>query len=274
MGRVTDSSDAVVVGVAVSATSETTGVVTPAKSNEQGNYEIRFLPPGQYKVSASMQGFKTWIQKNIELRVNDRIGLDIVLALGDVSENIVVSGETPLLQTATANTGQVIDNRRIADFPLMYGNATMLLFLAPGVNTGYPGGLSKQVASGQTAATTMVSFHGAPFGTTDFMLDGATNTQTTNADVGMAISINPPTDIVQEFKVEVAYDASVGHTSGTVVNHVTKSGTNGLHGTGYLFYRDPALNANSFFGNRSNQAKANLTFRRWGLSSGGPIVLP
>ncbi|MEN6607417.1 MAG: carboxypeptidase-like regulatory domain-containing protein, partial [Bryobacteraceae bacterium] len=75
VGRVTDSSDAVVVGVAVSATSETTGVVTPAKSNEQGNYEIRFLPPGQYKVSASMQGFKTWIQKNIELRVNDRIGL-------------------------------------------------------------------------------------------------------------------------------------------------------------------------------------------------------
>jgi len=273
VGRVTDSSGALVPGAAVSATNESTNVVTNAKSNDQGNYQILFLVPGTYKVSAVMTGFKTWIKENVQVRVNDRIGLDIELAGGAVSENVVVSAETPLLQTATANIGQVVDNRRISELPLAHGNASSLMMLTPGVNMTYPAGMKWQDPL-RTAQVTMMSFQGAPMGTTEFTMDGVPNVQTINADVGQALSNHPPADAIQEFKVETSFDASSGHTSGALVNTVIKSGTNDLHGTGYYFFRDPALNANTFFGNLAGQAKGAFTYKRWGLSGGGPLVVP
>jgi len=273
VGKVLDSSGAVVPGAEVSALNLSTNVKLQVQSNEQGNYQILFLIPGMYRVSASKPGFKTAVKDNIELRVNDRIGLDIVLEVGSISESVLVSAETPLLQTATASVGQVIDNRRISELPLAHGNASSLIMLTPGVNMSYPAGMKWQDPM-RVAQTTMLSVQGAPFGTTEFTMDGVPNTQTSNADRGQGISNQPPADAIQEFKVETSFDASVGHTSGTLINTVIKSGTNDLHGTGYFFLRDPSLNANSFFGNASRQPKGDFTYKRWGGSLGGPIILP
>ncbi|MCC7497835.1 MAG: TonB-dependent receptor [Bryobacterales bacterium] len=273
VGQIKDSSGALVSGAVVRAVNESTSVEVRTTSNDQGNYQLLFLIPGRYKISASLTGFKTWVKENVDVRVNDRIGLDIDLEVGQVAESLIVSAQTPLLQTATANTGQVVDNRRITELPLAHGNATSLMMLAPGVNMTYPAGMKWQDPL-RTAQTTMMSFQGAPMGTTEFTMDGVPNTQTSNADVGSAIANSPPADAIQEFKVETAYDASVGHTSGTLVNTVIKSGTNSLHGTGYYFFRDPALNANSFFANLANQKKGHFTYKRWGLSAGAPVYIP
>jgi hypothetical protein len=273
VGRVSDTSGAVVPGVALTATNVNTGISAPAKTNDQGNFQILFLNPGMYRVTAELKGFKRFERDNIEVRVNDRIGLDIEMQVGDVTQNVLVSAETPLLQTASANVGQVVDNRRIVELPLAHGNATSLIMLTPGVNMNYPAGMKYQDPM-RVAQTTMMAVNGAPWGTTEFTMDGIPNTQTSNADVGQGISNQPPADAIQEFKVETAFDASVGHTSGTVINAVIKSGTNQLHGSAYGFFRDPSLNANSFFGNRSAQPRGEFTYRRWGTSLGGPVYIP
>ncbi len=273
VGRISDSSGAVIPGVTVTATNVNTGVIATAGTNDQGSYQILFLIPGIYRVSAEIKGFKRFERDNVEVRVNDRIGLDIRMEVGDITQEVQVSAETPLLQTATANVGQVIDNRRIVELPLAHGNATSLIMLTPGVNMSYPAGMKYQDPM-RVAQTTMMAVNGAPYGSTEFTMDGVPNTQTSNADVGQGISNQPPADAIQEFKVETSFDASVGHTSGTLVNAVIKSGTNALHGSAYGFFRDPSLNANSFFGNRSGQARGDFTYKRWGASLGGPVVIP
>ncbi|MCZ2077262.1 MAG: TonB-dependent receptor [Bryobacterales bacterium] len=273
VGRVLDSSGAVIPGATVTATNQNTNVAVNAQTNDQGNYQILFLIPGVYKVTAALPGFKTFVKENIELRVNDRIGLDMRLEVGDVTENVVVSAEAPLLQTATADVGLVVDNRRISELPLAHGNASSLIMLTPGVNMSYPAGMKWQDPM-RVAQTTMMSVQGAPFGSTEFTMDGVPNTQSSNADRGQGISNQPPADAIQEFKVETSFDASVGHTSGTLINTVIKSGTNDLHGTAYYFLRDPALNANGFFSNAAGQPKGDFTYKRWGGSLGGPVYLP
>ncbi len=276
VGRVTDSTGAVVPGVHVKATNQATNVSATAVTNADGNYQIRFLNPGMYAVDVSLTGFKTFERRNIELRINDRLGLDVVLEVGDVSEKMAVTAETPLLEVASANVGQVIDTRRITELPIPHGSVRSLFFLLGGVTLaggGYSTAEKFQDPS-RPASSSWLTINGSPVGTTEFSLDGVPNTQTANSDFGSGMSNQPPADAIQELKLETAYDASVGHTSGTHINMIIKSGTNQFHGTAYLFYRNPVLNANSFFGNSSKQARADFGYQRPGASLSGPVVIP
>ena len=136
VGRVLDSSGAVIGRATVTATNQSTGVAVRVVSNSEGNYEILFLNPGLYTVSAETVGFKTFQRKNIELRISDRVGLDISLETGSVSEKIEVTAETPLLETATTSEGQVFSNRSIDELPMPHGSVRALFFAAGGVWPG------------------------------------------------------------------------------------------------------------------------------------------
>src|SRR5829696_1524399 len=229
-GTISDKSAAVLPGVTVSGTNVETGVVTNAVSNAQGIYLLPFLPPGRYTVSAELMGFKKHVREGIEVRIADRLTLDLALEVGQLEEVVSVRAESPLLDTRSASQGQVIDERRIALLPLSDGNAFTLARLAPGV--AYTGDL-KFSRPFDNAGTSGIVADGASGGN-EFTLDG-----TPNMANGRRVAFIPPAGAVSEFKVETAsFDAQQGHTAGATVNVAIKSGTNNLKGEGYWYYRD------------------------------------
>lgn len=273
-GTVLDASGAAVPAAAVSVTNVATNVSTRVTANENGIYTLPFLLPGAYTVTATAPGFKTARQQGVDVRINDRLQVDFRLEVGAVSEEVTVSASAPLLQTASANLGQVVESRLIRELPIPHGAPLTLMYLTPGVVNTYPGGMTYQEPTNLNATSTMVNINGAPMGTTDFTTDGIPNTQSSNADRGVGMANSPPADVVEEFKLETAFDASVGRTSGTVINVSLKTGTNQPHGTAYIFHRDPDWNANTFFANRAGQPKGNFKYNRWGASLSGPVYIP
>ena len=273
-GTVLDSSGAIVPNAALVATNKATNVSTRVTTNATGIYTLPFLLPGSYKVTATAAGFRPAMRDSIDLRIADRLLVDFLLEVGSNTEEIKVTAEAPLLQTSSANLGQVVESRLIKELPIPHGAPLTLMYLTPGVVNTYPGGMAAQEPTNLNATSTMVNINGAPMGTTDFTTDGIPNTQTSNADRGVGMANSPPADVVEEFKLETAFDASVGRTSGTVINVSLKSGTNKAHGTSYIFHRDPDWNANSFFANRAGQAKGQFKYNRWGASLSGPVFIP
>jgi len=278
-GTILDGSEAVVPRVVVAATNTGTNVTLKATTNQEGLYNLMFLLPGVYSISVSAPGFKTSRRDNIQLPIHERLQIDFSLELGAVNEQVQITAEAPLLQTATANLGVVIDSRRIAELPVAQGSPFSLMYLSPGVVYALAGASPQQSPQAITADSDFLSINGAPTATSDFTIDGIPNTQTSNTGNGFtydgsAASASPPADIVDEFKVENAFDASVGHNSGTVMNISLKTGTNTPHGTAYVFDREPGWNANTFFANRAGQPLGQFTYKRWGTSLSGPVFIP
>jgi hypothetical protein len=264
-GSVTDASGAIVPGAAVVATNQATNLAVTAKSDARGNYSLLYLPAGSYTVTVELTGFKK-IGRTVEVRVGDRMTLNLRLEPGSLTEQVEVVAGTPLLDMSSGSAGQVIDAKRIALLPLSDGNPFVLARLTPGA--AYTGDL-KFSRPFDNAGTASITADGATGGN-EFTLDGMTN----NAH-GRRIAYVPPSDAVEEFKVETAtYDAQQGHTAGATVSVSMKSGTNALHGTAYYFYRDEKLSANDLFLNRANKPRAPLSYNRWGGTLGGPVVTP
>jgi hypothetical protein len=273
-GRVTDGSGAVIPGAAVSATNVEANITTKVTSNSQGAYALQFLVPGVYDMNVSAKGFKTSIRKDIRLPIHERLQVDFSLELGAISEQIEVTAEAPLLQAANSDLGVVIEARRISELPTAHGSPLSLMYLSPGVMVGQVDRAQQNSPQAITSDTDAVSVNGAPAGTTDYTIDGMPNTQTANTSNGSGAANSPPADIVEEFKLETPFDASVGHTSGTVVNVSLKMGTNKLHGSGYLFDREPDWNANTYFANRNGTPRGDFKYKRWGASLSGPVIIP
>ncbi|MGH9671663.1 MAG: TonB-dependent receptor domain-containing protein, partial [Bryobacteraceae bacterium] len=277
IGRVTDPAGALVAGATVRAANLATNVPVSSSTNEQGNFEIPYLLPGTYRVTVEMTGFKKSVRDGIELRVSDRLTLDIALELGDVAESVVVTGETPLLESSTANIGLVMDERRVAELPVIGGNPFYLARLTPGVLAS--GGRSAGNPMDAGAATGVI-VNGTRGGSSEVTVDGSPNMTNRNA------SFSPPQDLVQEFKIHTAtYDASIGHAAGAMTNVSMKSGGNALHGTGY--YNDSRIRGVPWFTNRFlYDPRNNLTeeerkrqipswlHRRLGATMTGPVWLP
>jgi hypothetical protein len=273
-GRVTDASGAVIPGVAVSATSVSTNVTVNAQSNAEGNYEIPYLLPGEYRLTAEQSGFKSFRRERIEVRIGDRITIPVHMELGQVTEQVTVTAETPLLESASANLGQVIDQRRIAELPIAHGNPFLLMALSPGVVHTQNPGLDRPFEPTHIVGYSM---GGVRANRSEVTLDGAPNTALNHrwGAGDLMAGYTPPADVVHEFKVQTAtFDAAVGHTQGGVTSITLKSGGNKLHGTAYYSLLDPALNANLFFANRAGQPKGDFTYDRWGASGTGPVTIP
>ncbi|MDX2153292.1 MAG: carboxypeptidase regulatory-like domain-containing protein [Bryobacteraceae bacterium] len=271
VGRVVDASGAAVPATTVKVVSKGMGTTQSVLTNQDGFYQATYLIPGLYRVEAEVIGFKKYIQDDVEVRVNDRIELVITLEVGGTEQSITVIGETPLLNTATASLGTVIDARRVADLPVPHGNPMFLIGLASGVSFNRDQRLDRPFEPTHIVGYSM---DGTRANRSDVTLDGSVATATANNGEVIA-SYVPPADIVQEFKVQTAtFDASFGQTEGGVTNISIKSGTNTLHGTAYLNKMVPSLFANDYFANLNGVPRADFTYNRYGGSLNGPVVIP
>ena len=278
LGRVTDPSGAAVFNCKVTALNLATQTQVSGLSNQEGNYEIPYLIPGGYRVTAEMQGFAKAVRENIEIRTADRLTLDFPLQVGAVADTITVSAETPMLETATASSGMMMDERRVKELPVVGGNAMYLTRLSAGVVVS--GGHSAGNPTDLGGATGVI-VNGVRGGNTEASLDGVPNMQ------GTSSAYSPPQDLVQEFKVQTNnYDATIGRSAGAVVNVSMKSGTNEFHGTGYL--NDSRIRAVPWFSNgwlynpatgpltdeKRQQAAPGWLHQRWGATASGPVRIP
>src|SRR5260370_13981493 len=269
IGQIVDSSGAVIPAADVTVTSAESNFKQKTVTNNNGAYEFLYILPGRYTVSAVGKGFKPSGQ-DIDIRTNERIRVDLTLEVGAITEQVRVTAEALLLQTANANLGQVIDARRVAELPLHDGSPYSILYFTPGVSDSGAGRVS-QDPQNYDGASQGISVNGTPMGTTSFMIDGTVNTQIAH---GIGPMNSPPADLVEELKVETAFDASVGHTAGLVVNVALKTGTNTAHGSAYGFVRDPEWNANTFFSNRAGLPRVGFPYKHWGATLTGPVYIP
>ncbi len=261
LGTVRDSSGAVVPDAAITIVNIGTNARAEARSDAAGNYTAPLLPPGAYRLEASAAGFKRFIREGIVLQVQQQARLDITLAVGEVSEQVLVSADAPLLETDTSTLGKVVDTRRILDLPLNTRNVYSLIFSTPGV-TGSVGNAYNQMS---------YSVNGARATMMDTIIDGITASfPTVNGFTG--ISVFPSVDAIDEFKVMGAnYSAEFGRSLGSVLNVAFKSGGNQLHGSVFEFLRNARLDSNDFFANRRGEKLASFRRNQFGGTVTGPI---
>ncbi|HTM26115.1 MAG TPA: TonB-dependent receptor [Vicinamibacterales bacterium] len=265
-GRVSDSSGGRLPGVSVTATNVATNVASTTTTNSEGDFAILFLNPGTYTLSAELSGFKKIVRQNLDVRVGEKLGVDLTLEVGAMSETVSVTAEAPLLATTSGSTGQVIGEKTISMMPLSDGNPFTLARLTPGI--AYTGDL-KFSRPFDNAGTSGITVGGAPGGN-EFSLDGSPNMAN-----GRRVAFVPPAGAVQEFKVETAsFDAASGHTAGATVNVTLKSGTNSVRGSGYTYYRSDKLAESDFFVKKNGTAKPQLKYKRPGFTVGGPVDIP
>lgn len=235
-GTVTDPSGAAVVGAQVSVTEVATNFSRMTASDASGHYLVQYLPPGTYRVEATAAGFKKFVQAGIVLELDRRARVDVRFEVGAVTESVTVNADAPLVETATATLGRTVNNADIINLPLVNRNVYALLSLTPGVDR--TAGTNDFGPPGQQTAINGSANGG--MGGVQYTLDGGNNV------MGLRNTGNPAPnpDAVQEFRVLTnSFDAEYGKYAGGVVNVVTKSGTNEVHGSLFEFLRNDKLNA-------------------------------
>ena len=269
-GVVTDSSGGVVPSAKATARNTGTAAVFTALTSADGVYFLRNLPVGEYDIVVEAGGFQKFEVKDIRLQVNEVSRLDVRLSVGATTETVTVQANAVTVDTTTSTLKAVVDQKRIEELPLNGRNATQLMRLIVGV-TNDPGA---NVTSGTTyPGTNPVSVNGGRSNTTNYVLDGAQNNDVySNAPAPL-----PNPDALQEFSVQTNnFSAEFGRQSGGVVNAVTKSGTNELHGSAFEFVRNQSLNATNYFSPIVNGSKLRDGLKRnqFGGTIGGPLVIP
>ena len=265
-GRITDESGAVLPGVTVTATQTDTGLTRSVTTDASGTYVLPNLPTGPYRLEAMLQGFRTYSQTGIVLQVAASPAVNVVLAIGNVAENVSVEAAAPIVDVQSAGISDVIENERIVELPLQGRQVTDLIVLAgAAVQTGVVG--SRNFSGGVNISVA----GGLPIGV-GYLLDGAThNSPQSNVNLPM-----PFPDALQEFRVQTSgLSAQNGMHAAASVNAITKSGTNTLHGNGFEFLRDHSLNATSPFaaiGADGKRQDDGLRRNQFGGTVGGPIV--
>lgn len=267
VGRVRDVSGAVLPGVTVTLTQEATGVVTSTVTNNAGEYVFPGQRIGRYTVAAELEGFKKSAYLAVQLNVQARLQLDFELGVGAISEQVTVTGQAPLLQTQSADIGNVVDERQIQDLPLLGRRYAELAYLTPGV-VAAPAGISSR------GEDSFFNANGNYATWNNYTLDGADNNSfSTNLQERSPQVVQPPIDALAEFKVQTrTYSAEFGKAAGAVINASIKQGTNQFHGSGFEFFRDEAFNANTWDNNRAQRPKGEFNQHIAGFTLGGPIV--
>lgn len=265
-GVVTDPSGAVVPGAKVVVTDVGKQVSQTLTTDSTGRYLIRSLPPSTYKLTVEMQGFNTYVQDSIVLEVNQNLAVDVVLKLGAETQTVEVQASATTLATQDAATGQELNRTFINDLPLLGRSVFDLASLAPGIHGNSPG--SQGVSNG---GINFIS-NGSRNSTADILLDGATATGfEQNSGINEPL-YTPSVDSVQEFKIQQSnFSAEIGFSGATIINMVTRSGTNAYHGSAWEFLRNNVLTANNWFNNASDTPLAPRRYNLFGATVGGPI---
>ena len=267
-GVATDASGAVLPGVTIDVTSRDTSQIRTAVTGADGFFTIPLVNPGVYQVKAALAGFRTTIRDAIVVVVNETVRADVAMQVGQVAEQVTVLGQSPLVETTNATLGVVIDRQKVVDLPLNGRNFTQLGTLIPGV-VAPPLALGGQdgnaTPGGFGNLTGGFNVNGQRNQSNNFLLDGASNNDSFNT----GFVLRPPPDAIQEFKILThSYDAEYGRNAGSVVNVVTKAGTNNWHGGVWEFNRDDRLQAQNFFATTKPALKQN----QFGGALGGPLV--
>lgn len=267
VGRAVDGSGGVLPGVTVTATQQATGVTATSTTNASGEFVFSGLRIGPYTVEAEIQGFRRAVQRDVVLRVQDRAQVNFVLEVGAITEEVIVTGAPELLQTQSANIGNVIDEQQIRDLPLLGRRYSELAYLTPGVVQA-PAGITSR------GEDTFFNANGNYATWNNYTLDGADNNSfSTNLQERSPQVVQPPVDALQEFKVQTrTYSAEFGRAAGAVINASIKQGTNAFRGSLFEFFRDEAFNANTWDNNRAGVAKGPFNQHIAGGTLGGPVL--
>ena len=266
-GEVTDQTGAILPGVDVTVRNIDTGATRSIVTSEVGRYEAPNLAIGNYEVSATLSGFTPVIRKGITLTVGRVAVIDLSLSVG-ASEEVIVTGEAPLLETTSATVSNLVDSKRVEELPLVNRDLTQLTFLQPGV-VKIPSSGVQGVFGGMGDKFTVAGARGSQ---NLYLLDGVSNSDLSGNPQGASGSY-AGAETVQEMQIVTNnYSAEYRSAAGGIVSAVTKSGTNTLHGSAYLFHRNDALEAIDYFQEKFETGKPDFTRNQWGGSLGGPIV--
>jgi hypothetical protein len=281
-GRITDQQSAVAVGARIALTQLETNIKIHGESNSEGLFDFPNLLPGPYQMTVTLDGFKKYTRSGLSVRVGDILALDVQLEVGAVTESVSVTAEAPLLETSSASSGQVIDNKTLTDMPLSGRGVTYLMQLLPGVistNAPMHGWLPQARGSVSDLAVS-----GARTRSSEFALDGIPNMEEAGT-----IAFQPPPEMIQEFRVQTAaYDSSLGRFTGANINMVLKSGANDYHGSLWFSHLSRPLMTHPFFVNRnyydlaSGPPTPDKRSRLWPATKtnryrgqiGGPLQIP
>ena len=265
VGHVLDEQGGAMPGVTVTITNVDTNVSATLTTNSTGYYQAPLLLPGNYRVSAELQGFKTSVRSGIILSVAQQSTVDLTLGVGAVSETVTVSGDAPILETGVLTTGQNLDRRSVESLPMFSNMPVLLTRFVTGVNSS---AAVPYVAQGFVNRTSSDTSAPGGVGGNEWTIDGATNN---GSDRRLASS--PNSDMIEEVRIETAnFDASFGHGTGLGISMMTRSGTNAMRGT--LNYQVPGTTSGTRRGisrsgtttpTSSRRARAATT--RWPIRS-------
>ena len=259
-GTITDNTKAGVPAAKVTVTDADRNVVYSTLTDSSGRYSLPALPAARYMLSVEARGFDKATQPTFRLEVQQQATVDVELKIGSVTTSVEVQSSAPLLNTTSATLGQLVENQIVMSMPLSSRNPLGLLLLAPGI-----------VPTG--SGTNFVS-SGVRNNASEVLMDGAALTGIEQNGGVTDVKYTPTVDVVEEFKIQTNFfSAEFGNSGGTVINMVSKSGTNQVHGVGYYFRRDNALNANNWFSNSRNSPLADSKRDNYGGTLGGPVYL-
>lgn len=263
-GTVADAQGAAIAGAKVTAINQGTKLEYTAQTSDSGVYTIPFLPVGNYVISIEASGFKKLVSNEIKLEVNQTARINLAMQVGGVSETVNVTDVAPVLQTESVTVGGVISGNTTTALPLNGRNFQQLTLLVPGTINPNPGGFNSPNGQGRPYVNGNREQGNA------FLLDGISVDETIDNRIGY----KPNIDAIAEFRVETSNSsAEFGNVTGATVNATMKSGTNEFHGNAFEFFRNEALDANSWAANRNNQnVKSKFRQNIFGGTFGGPII--
>ncbi|MGH9719334.1 MAG: carboxypeptidase regulatory-like domain-containing protein, partial [Bryobacteraceae bacterium] len=266
-GTVTDSTQAAVPSATVTLTDVDRNLPNSATTDSAGRYILPTLPPGTYSLAVEAPGFRKYTQPAFQLTVQQQATINVELTVGELTTSVDVRSSAPLLNTAAATLGQVVENKFILSAPLAARNPLTLVTLAAGL-------VPAENSAGGSSGINFVA-NGVRANTSDVLLDGM-NLSGIDQNGGITeMKYTPSVDLIEEFKVQTNfYSAEFGNSGGAIINMVSKSGTNQVHGVAYEFHRNAALNANSFFSNRNGQTIPDFKRNVFGGTAGGPVRIP
>jgi hypothetical protein len=255
----------VIPGVTVTMVNAANGVSRDTVTNGVGEYSFPAVEPGSYTVKATVQGYKTFERKDVPVSVQQTVGLDITLEIGALEETITVTGESPLIDTMNASTGDTLDTRSLESIPTAGRSVFLMANLQPTVQTS---GNAHWNRMQDQVGNSAMSMGGGPVRANNYLVDGFPVT-----DLQNRASTNPTIEAVQDVKVQVhTYDAEMGRTGGGVMNMAAKSGSNTFHGSGYTVFRPESLVEQLLIPKVLGQPNVPEYWRNGGGGVGGPIV--
>jgi hypothetical protein len=264
-GVVRDRSQGAIAGARLTITNVETNLKYEETSGPDGSYRVLALPAGNYKLTVTAGGFRTFVETGIVVKVNDQLEVDVTLEVGSVQQEVVkVEANAVQVQTENTQLGDVIDSKKMLALPLNGRSYIDLLGLQAGVAPATATTIQQDRPVSGILNSGNISVNGQRETANAFLVNGGDVSEGRNLGAGLV----PNLDSIEEFRlITNSFDAEYGKFSGAVINAITKSGTNGFHGDAFEFLRNDKLDARNFFA----PSKSELRRNQFGYAAGGPF---